>query len=78
MGEHELVVLRAERGHHYGEYVGDCCRPDDFGAEAVEEGSSEAVSAEEEEDLEGADPGDCRGGLVMELVGLVVLLVYTE
>jgi hypothetical protein len=44
-------------------------------AESIPKRTTEEAADEDEEDLQRADPGDGRGGVVRELVGFVVGLV---
>ena len=73
MSEHELPILRAETGSEDGDGEKDAAA-----GKAVLETTFVHLRAhedgheEEEEDLEGADPGDGGGGLGAEEDGFVV------
>ena len=78
LGQHELVVFLAQGGHHHGEDEEDGGSDEHQAADAIEQRASDGRAGVEEEDLDGADPGDGRGGFMAELVGLVVVLVFSS
>jgi len=57
--EEELPEFFAEGGHHYGEDIDHCWGPDDLTTESIEERTTKECTAEEEEDLDRSDPGNC-------------------
>ena len=77
LGQHELVVLLAQGGHHHGEDEEDGGGDEDQATDAVEQWAPDGAAGVEEEDLDGTDPGDGRGGFMGELVGLVVVLIFS-
>lgn len=73
--EKELVVLRADTGHHEAEDVQEGADEHDVaGAVVVVEAADPAAAHEHERRLQRGDPGDCAGGIRGELVRLVVVL----
>ena len=62
LGEEELPVLRAERGHKHANELQDAADYVDVPKVASVRGTAgEGTDEEEEPDLHGADPGDVRG-----------------
>lgn len=67
LGEHDLVVVGGEGGHHVAEDDHEGAEGEEDGEVAcVEEGAGDDADGHEEVGLEGADPGDCGGGVVGE------------